>query len=239
MPFPVRDFLDLEQTDHADLFADPEEPAWSALARIASHLEARIDRALEAGRGLVHGEVHPSAEIGPRVWIDEGTVVEANAVIQGPAWIGRGTTVRSNAYLRQNVIAGNDSILGNACEFKNCVLFNKVEIPHFNYVGDSLLGHRAHLGAGVICSNVRLDRQPVRVCDAEGAIHKTGLQKFGAIVGDRTEVGCNSVLSPGSLLGRDGIIYPNTSWRGFLPASSIGRHPQELEVHPRPVTTAG
>lgn len=233
MPFPPREFFDLGNTDHADLFTDPEEPVWSVLSRIGDYLAAKLDAVSEIS-DLVKGEVHPTAVVGPRVWIAEGAVVEANAVIQGPAWIGKNTTVRSGAYLRQNVIAGNGGVLGNSCEFKNCLLFDDVEVPHFNYVGDSVLGYKAHLGAGVICSNVRLDRQPVRVRDAEGQTIDTGLRKFGAIVGDRTEVGCNSVLSPGTLLGPDGVIYPNTSWRGFLPARSVGRHPQDLEIQPRP-----
>jgi NDP-sugar pyrophosphorylase family protein len=118
--------------------------------------------------------------------------------------------------LREYVIAGRDCVLGNSSEFKHCLLFNRCEVPHFNYVGDSILGYRAHLGAGVICSNVRLDRGNVVVTALDGGKFETGLRKFGAIVGDRTEVGCNSVLNPGSLLGRDCILYPGTSWNGVL-----------------------
>lgn len=230
MTFFPREFFDLEQTEHAALF-DENQPVWAALPKIPAYLEEKLD---SVAGPLICGEVHERAVVGPRVWIAPGAIVEANAVILGPAWIGAGTVVRSGAYLRQQVIAGDGCVLGNSCEFKNCLLFNHCEIPHFNYVGDSILGHRAHLGAGVICSNVRLDRRPVTLRDPEtGATIDTGLRKFGAIVGDRTEVGCNSVLSPGSILGRDGIVYPGTQFRGFLPAGSVARHPQALEIRPR------
>ena len=124
---------------------------------------------------------------------------------------------------------GDDCVVGNSSELKNCLLFNKVEVPHYNYVGDSILGYRAHLGAGVICSNVRLDRRAVVVRNDDGFLD-TGLKKFGAVVGDRTEVGCNSVLSPGTLLGRDCIIYPLTSWQGVLPSGRIVKNRQPIEV---------
>jgi bifunctional N-acetylglucosamine-1-phosphate-uridyltransferase/glucosamine-1-phosphate-acetyltransferase GlmU-like protein len=124
-------------------------------------------------------------------------------------------------------------VLGNSSEFKNCLIFDEAQIPHFNYVGDSILGYKAHLGAGAILSNVRLDHAPVNVITPEGPI-STGLRKFGAIVGDRAEIGCNSVLSPGSIIGRDSIIYPGTSWRGILPANSIAKtDPQTLKIVPR------
>jgi NDP-sugar pyrophosphorylase family protein len=230
MSCPTRDYLDLDRTEHAALF-DPDEPAWGAISRIAAYLEARLDATVGP---LIQGLVHERAVVGPRVWIAPGAVVEANAVIQGPAWIGPGTLVRSGAYLRQHVIAGRDCVLGNSCEFKNAVLFDHCEVPHFNYVGDSILGYKAHLGAGVICSNVRLDRRNVRVRDESGGpAIDTGLRKFGAIVGDRTEVGCNSVLNPGTLLGRDSILYPGTHWQGILPARRIVKLPQDLVVAER------
>lgn len=223
--FPATDYLDLEYTEHADLFSG-DEPAWSPIARIADHLAEILD-ALDV---LLHrGDIHERAVVGDRVFVAPGAVVEAHAVIQGPAWIGEGTVVRSGAYLRSNVIAGRNCVLGNSCEFKNCLLFDDCEVPHFNYVGDSLLGHRAHLGAGVICSNVRLDHRNVQV-RGEGGLVDTGLRKFGAIIGDRTEVGCNSVLNPGSLLGRDCIVYPGTQWQGVLAEKSIVKKRQEIEV---------
>ena len=224
-------YLDLNQTDHLSLFLEAQ-PVWSAIGEIAGYLDRLID---SVEGNLVQGSVHERALIGNRVYIALGATVEANAVINGPAWIGSGSTVRSGAYIRSNVIAGNDCTLGNSCEFKNCLLFNNCEVPHFNYVGDSILGFRSHLGAGVICSNVRLDRANVRVRDSEGSTIDTGLQKFGAIVGNHTEVGCNTVLSPGSVLGNNCVLYPTTNWQGVLAANSIvkTRQPQQIvDRHP-------
>lgn len=226
MNFPAADYLDFAQTEHAALFAE-EKPVWAAIPAIAGYLDDRLDR-LEGP--LLRGEVDERAVVGDRVYVAPGAVVEANAVIKGPAWIGSGTIVRSGAYLREAVVTGSDCVLGNSSEFKNCLLFNHCEIPHFNYVGDSLLGHKVHLGAGVICSNVRLDRSHVRVRDHAGGFLETGLRKFGAIIGDRTEVGCNSVLGPGSLLGRDCVLYPLTSWRGVLASRQIVKTETPLQI---------
>lgn len=226
MNFLADEFLDLAETAHADLFP-AGEPVWAALPRIDAYLAEKLDR---VGPGGGQGSVHPRALVGDRVFVAEGAVVEANAVVKGPAWIGSSTVVRSGAYIRENVIVGEGCVLGNSSEFKNCLLFNRCEVPHFNYVGDSILGFRAHLGAGVVCSNVRLDRASVKVPDGAGGFLDTGLRKFGAIVGDRTEVGCQTVLSPGSVLGRDCIVYPLTSWRGVLPAHSIAKSRGELHV---------
>ena len=147
------------------------------------------------------------------------TIIEQGAVVKGPAWIGDRCEIRAGCYIRENVVVGNDAVLGNSCEFKNCIIFDGAQVPHFNYVGDSILGHKAHLGAGVILSNVRLDHAEVIVRGPDRAA-PTGLKKFGAIVGDRAEIGCNSVLSPGSLIGRDAIIHPGVQWKGVLPAKS-------------------
>lgn len=229
MSFFPQDFLNFAETEHPELF-DPDEPVWSALGRIGAYLESRLDA---AGHRFHHGEIHARAIIGERVYVARGARIEANAVIAGPAWIGSGTVVRSGAYVRENVIAGNDCVLGNSSEFKNCVLFNRCEVPHFNYVGDSILGFRAHLGAGVICSNVRLDRGPVAVVDGGGVRHDTGLCKFGAVVGDHTEVGCNSVLGPGTILGRRCLLYPLSSWQGHLADRHIVKTRPHVEVVPR------
>lgn len=226
MKFLPGDLLELSETEHAALFP-ADEPVWAALSRIAAYLAERLDR---VGSALVQGRVDPRAVVGERVFVAPGAVVEANAVVKGPAWIGGGTVVRSGAYVREDVVAGRDCVLGNSSEFKNCVLFNRCEAPHFNYVGDSILGFRAHLGAGVVCSNVRLDREPVRVRDGAGGFLESGLRKFGAVVGDRTEVGCNAVLSPGSILGRDCIVYPLTSWQGVLPEHHTAKSHGELHV---------
>ena len=227
--FSASKFLDLEQTEHASLFQHGI-PLWSTLPNIGKYIAdflRHVDK-------LPPGDIHDKAEIGPQVFVAEGAVVEAHAVIKGPAIIGKGTTVRSGAYVRENVIAGDNCMLGNSSEFKNCILFNNCEVPHFNYVGDSILGYKAHLGAGVICSNVRLDRRSIRVRrnDTDDWID-TGLRKFGAIIGDRSEVGCNSVLSPGSILGRDCIVHPCTHWQGVLGENQIVKNTAELQVTDR------
>ncbi|MEX2580970.1 MAG: UDP-N-acetylglucosamine diphosphorylase [Verrucomicrobiales bacterium] len=229
--FSPADILDLSETEHAELFP-AGQPVWSALSDIGGYLERLLER---IDGPLVRGEVHESAFVGPRVHVAPGATIEPHAVVKGPAWIGPGTVVRSGAYLRENVIAGSDCVLGNSSEFKNCLLFNDCEAPHFNYVGDSILGHRAHLGAGVICSNVRLDRARVKIRTIEGSTD-TGLRKFGAVVGDRTEIGCNAVLSPGSILGRDCIVYPGTHWAGVLGNTQIVKNRQEQNVVRRHLT---
>ena len=226
MNFLPEDYLDLTETDHAALFV-VDEPVWTALPRLAAYLEERLDR---VGSGMQQGRVDSRAIVGDRVFVAPGAEIEANAVVKGPAWIGSGSIIRSGAYVRENVVVGSDCVLGNSSEFKNCLLFNRCEVPHFNYVGDSILGFRAHLGAGVICSNVRLDRASVKVRDGVGGFLDTGLRKFGAIIGDRTEIGCNSVLSPGSILGRDCIVYPLTSWQGVLPDHRIAKSHGEVRV---------
>tara|TARA_R110002096_G_scaffold203718_2_gene389031 strand:+ start:17503 stop:18198 length:696 start_codon:yes stop_codon:yes gene_type:complete len=219
-------FLDFEHTAHGDLFAEGE-PVWSALSRIKPYLADAI-----TSQEIGTASVSDRAEIGPHVRLGEGTVVEPFATIKGPAWIGPNCTIRCGAYIRENVIAGEGVMFGNSCEFKNCLLFDHAEIPHFNYVGDSVLGYKAHLGAGVILSNVRLDRRNVRVA-TESEQLESGLRKFGAIIGDRTEVGCNSVLSPGSVVGRDCILYPGSQWRGYLPSNRIAKVRLEQLVVPR------
>jgi len=217
--------LDLERTEHSVIFENVTH-AWEALAKIATYLQFRL-------KPGIHGRLIGKPFISGAVYIGAGTIIEHGAMIKGPAWIGEGCEIRNGAYIRENVVVGNGVVLGNSCEFKNCLIFDEAQIPHFNYVGDSILGHNAHLGAGAILSNVRLDHAPVAVYSAEGPIN-TGLKKFGAIVGDRAEIGCNSVLSPGSIIGRDTIIYPGTSWRGVLPSNSIAKmEPQTLRILPR------
>ena len=162
-----------------------------------------------------------------KVWIHPSVKLPPFAVIVGPAYIGAKTELRPGAYIRGNVIAGEKCVLGNSSEFKNCLLMDGVQAPHFNYVGDSLLGNGAHLGAGVICSNLRLDQGEVVLRLPAGAV-ATGLRKFGAILGDKAEVGCNSVLNPGTLLGPRALIAPCTSFGGYLAANTIGRARQTI-----------
>jgi UDP-N-acetylglucosamine diphosphorylase / glucose-1-phosphate thymidylyltransferase / UDP-N-acetylgalactosamine diphosphorylase / glucosamine-1-phosphate N-acetyltransferase / galactosamine-1-phosphate N-acetyltransferase len=156
----------------------------------------------------------------------------AYATILGPSWIGAGTEIRPGAFIRGNVIVGEGGVLGNACEFKNCLLMDGVQVPHFSYVGDSVLGNRAHFGAGVICSNLRLDQKPIFVRSG-GVVFETGLRKFGAIVGDGAEVGCNAVLNPGAILGRRALVMPTMAFSGVLPANTIAHVRSAVHLIPR------
>ena len=223
--FLPADLLDLSHTAHAALFAS-DAPVWTALPKIAHYLREHLHPAM-------HGRLVGNPFIGENVFVGEGTVIEHGATIKGPAWIGAGCEIRSGCYLRENVLVGDGAVLGNSCEFKNCVLFDGAQVPHFNYVGDSILGYKAHLGAGVILSNVKLDHSEIFVETPDGSRVATGLRKFGAILGDEAEVGCNAVLNPGSILGRRALVYPLTPWRGVLPEASIGKTRTSLQVMQR------
>ena len=210
--FKPGDLFDLGQTAHAALFEGCEH-AWDALKR----LKAYIDSLVQTPPGQAR---RARVLIGDLVLIGEGTVIEDGVMIKGPAIIGRNCEIRHNAYIREHVIIGDDCVVGNACEFKHSLLFNHSVVPHFSYVGDSILGYKAHLGAGVKISNVKLMPGNVAVLK-DGTVVDTGLRKFGALLGDNTDIGCNSVLNPGSIIGRGSVVYPNTNWRGILPANMI------------------
>ncbi len=222
--FSPSDYLDLSHTQHGILFP-ADEPVWTTLTRIESYLEFRLRREILT-------QVPQGVFIGEDVFIDEDTTLEPGAVIRGPAWIGKNCVIRAGCYIRENVVVGNGCVLGNSCEFKNSVIFDNAEVPHYNYVGDSILGYKAHLGAGVVLSNVRLDRGEVRVDDGKKS-HATGLRKFGAVIGDHAEIGCNSVINPGSVIGRRSVVYPLSSFSGVLPAESILKTRQQQVVVPR------
>jgi NDP-sugar pyrophosphorylase family protein len=222
--FAPEDYLDLHHTEHRMLFENTTH-VWDALGQISSYLQFRLQPA-------VHARLIGKPFISGAVFIGPGTVVEQGAMIKGPAWIGEGCEIRSGCYIRENVIVGSGCVLGNSCEFKNCVLLDEAQVPHFNYVGDSILGYRAHLGAGVILSNVKLDRREITVSSPQGLV-PTGLRKFGAIIGDHAEIGCNSVLNPGSLIGRKSILYPGTQWRGVAPAQSLIKTQQSVQITAR------
>jgi len=219
--FKPADLFDLSQTEHAAIF-DGCEHAWSALKKIEAYLAVHL-------RPALHHKCEGTAHIGKDVFIGEGTVIEDGVMIKGPAIIGRNCQIRHNAYLRENVIIGDGCVVGNASELKNALLFNGAQAPHFNYIGDSILGHKAHIGAGVKISNVKLMPGNVLVA-VDGVALDTGLRKFGALLGDGAEVGCNAVLNPGSILGRGAIIYPNVFWRGVLPAQHIAKNQAAIEV---------
>jgi NDP-sugar pyrophosphorylase family protein len=219
--FAPAQFLSLEHTAHPKLFED-QQSVWNALKQIASYLQFRLKPA-------VLGELIGRPFISSNVFVGRGTIVEQGAVLKGPAWIGENCHIRSGCYVRENVVVGNGVVMGNSSEFKNSIIFDEAQIPHFNYVGDSILGFKAHLGAGVILSNVKLDRGEISVATDQGNI-ATGLTKFGAIVGDRTEIGCNAVINPGSILGRDCLVYPNVNFRGVLAEGSVVKLRQELQI---------
>ena len=219
--FSPNDFFDLDHTEHRVIFENVE-CVWQALTKIATYLQFRLKPA-------ILGNALGKPFISNAVYIGKGTVIEHGAMIKGPAWIGENCEVRNGCYIRENVIIGNGVVAGNSCEFKNCLVFDGAQVPHYNYVGDSILGYKSHLGAGVILSNVKLDKSDVTIPGADGNL-STGLRKFGAIVGDHAEVGCNSVLSPGSLIGKNSIVYPGSQWRGVLPANQIAKHRQEFSL---------
>jgi len=216
-------FLDAGATEHWALFEGLPH-VWDALPKIKEYLRENLRPAMEAEHLGAPSQSHIDTD---GVRIGPGTVIEPGAVIRGPAWIGANCQIRPGAYIRGNVIIGDNCVVGNSCEFKNCVLFDGAQVPHFSYVGDSILGAGAHLGAGVICSNLKLNADEV-VVRFEQQSHPTGLRKFGAILGDHAEAGCNAVLNPGSILGRYGLVYPGVQWRGVLPAKHIAKNVGEV-----------
>ena len=219
--FKPSNLFDLKQTEHAALF-DGCEFAWDALKKLKDYLAANL-------RPALNNRCEGRAFIGEQVFIGEGTVVEDGVMIKGPAIIGRNCQLRHNAYLREHVIVGDNCVIGNSSELKNSILFNNAATPHFNYIGDSILGHRVHLGAGVKISNIKLVPGNITV-ELDGRPFDTGLRKFGALIGDGCDIGCNAVLNPGSILGRGSVIYPNVNWRGILPANMIVKNQAALEV---------
>ena len=219
--FKAAELFDLSQTEHSAIF-DGCENAWEALRKIATYLETHLHPGL---RNHCEGVAY----IGERVFIGEGTVLEDGVMIKGPAIIGRNCQIRHNAYIREQVIIGDDCVVGNACEVKNSIFFNRAVAPHFNYVGDSILGWKAHLGAGVKISNVKLAPGTIAL-ELRGERLDTGLRKFGALIGDHAEIGCNAVLNPGSIIGRNSLVYPNTNWRGVLESGRIAKNKAGIEI---------
>lgn len=213
--YKTADLLDLEHTIAAELFRDKTYP-WEVLPEIKAFI-------LKLGAALPEDEFdHPSED----VWIAKDAKVFPSAYIGGPCIIDHEAEVRHCAFIRGSAIVGKGCVVGNSVELKNVVLFDKVQTPHYNYVGDSVLGYRAHMGAGSITSNVKSDKTLVVVKgDVEIA---TGLKKFGAILGDFVEVGCNSVLNPGSILGRRVSVYPTSSVRGVVPEGCIYKSASDI-----------
>ena len=199
----------LEETIAKDIFEGAIYP-WEVLPKIGTFI-------VELGKSLPEEEYE---KVGDNVWIAKTAKVAPTAYINGPAIIGKGAEIRHCAFIRGNAIVGEGAVVGNSTELKNVILFNKVQVPHYNYVGDSILGYKAHMGAGSITSNVKSDKTLTTVKTPEGAI-ETGLKKFGAMLGDEVEVGCGSVLNPGTVVGKNSNIYPLSMVREFVPANSI------------------
>lgn len=209
----TNELYDLSHTLASPLLSECEYP-WEALSRIKSFI-------VELGATLSPEEYdHPKDD----VWIAKSATVAPSATVNGPAIIGKNTELRTGAFIRGSVIVGEGCVVGNSCELKNAILFDSVQVPHFNYIGDSILGYRSHTGAGAITSNVKSDKTLVSVKTDGGPIN-TGLKKFGAMLGDYVEVGCNSVLNPGTVVGRNTNIYPLSSVRGTVPPNSIFKSP--------------
>lgn len=207
-------------------FFKADAAPWEWVNQIGPALAAfKFDQALPPRPPGVHVEgfvyLHPTVKLPPM------------ATLIGPAWIGAHTEIRPGAYLRGNVIVGEHCVIGNSCEFKNALLMDKVQVPHFNYVGDSVLGSGAHLGAGVICSNMRLDQQNIAVRGPDGALTDTGRRKLGAILGEKAEVGSNAALQPGAVLGRRALVMPLVAFNGYLPAATIAHVRQQVTLLPR------
>lgn len=216
--FTIENLLNLDETIAAELFEGKTYP-WEVLPEIGAFVE-------KLGKTLSPDEYDQVEE---NVWIAKSASVEKSAKIIGPAIIGKDAEVRQCAFIRGKVIVGEGAVVGNSTELKNAVLFNKVQVPHYNYVGDSVLGYRSHMGAGSICSNVKSDKKLVVVKDGSERM-ETGVKKFGAMLGDFVEVGCGSVLNPGTVIGRNTNIYPLSPVRGCVPANSIYKNREEIVI---------
>ncbi len=205
----VEDLYDLNETIAADIFEGVTFP-WEVLPKIHDFI-------LELGKSL-SPELYEKR--GEDIWIAKSATVADSACLNGPLIIDEDAEIRHCAFIRGNAIVGKGAVVGNSTELKNVILFNKVQVPHYNYVGDSVLGYKSHMGAGSITSNVKSDKTLVVVKDGETK-YETGLKKMGAMLGDHVEVGCNSVLNPGTVICRQSNIYPTSCVRGVVPSSSI------------------
>lgn len=207
--YKINDLLDLNHTIAAKLFDGKTYP-WEVLPEIGDFIVA-------LGQTLPADEFDHPAE---NVWIAKDATVFASAYINGPCIIDHGAEIRQCAFIRGNALVGKNAVVGNSCELKNAVLFDNVQVPHFNYVGDSVLGYKSHMGAGSITSNVKSDKTLVVIKSKDEQI-PTGRKKVGAMLGDFVEVGCNSVLNPGTVIGRNSNVYPTSCVRGVIPENSI------------------
>ena len=205
----TENYLDLSKTTASEIFSGLSYP-WEALPKIKDFI-------LNLGPKLPKDEFE---EIKENVWVSKEAVIADSAFIAGPTIICNGTEIRHCAFIRGSVIVGENCVVGNSTELKNAILFNNVQVPHFNYIGDSILGFKAHFGAGSIVSNVKSDKSNVSVL-INGNKTDTGLRKFGAIVADYVEIGCNAVLNPGTIIGRNSNVYPTSMVRGVIGENMI------------------
>lgn len=214
--YKIKDLYDLNETIAAELFEGKEYP-WEVLADIGDFI-------LKLGDKLPKDEFTQKCD---NIWIHKSVTIAPTATLNGPLIIDEGTEVRPGAFIRGKAIVGKNCVVGNSTELKNVVLFNTVQVPHYNYVGDSILGTHSHMGAGSITSNVKSDKTLVVVKDGDERI-ETGLKKIGAMLGDYVEVGCNSVLNPGTMIGRHTNVYPLSCVRGVIPENSIFKNKDEI-----------
>lgn len=223
----VEDYFDLSGFEYAGVF-DGVEFVWDALKGLKAYIDERLERRIK-------GTVMEGAYVSSDVFLEEGAFVEYGAMIKGPAIIGRNTVVRHGAYIREYCLIGAGCVVGHASELKGAIMLDGSQAPHFAYVGDSILGRGVNLGAGTKISNVKNDRSEITVV-FNGVKYPTGLKKFGAIIGDNVQIGCNSVTNPGTLVGPGTMVYPNTLLRGVYPPGAIVklRQRHEIEVMERP-----
>ena len=214
--YTIKDLYDLNETIAAKLFEGKTYP-WEVLADIGDFI-------MKLGPTLPKDEFN---QIEDNIWVHKTVKIAPTASLTGPLIVDADTEIRPSAFVRGKAIVGKNCVVGNSTELKNVVLFNTVQVPHYNYVGDSVLGYKAHMGAGSITSNVKSDKKLVVVKSPEGQI-ETGIKKFGAMLGDEVEVGCGTVLNPGSVVGSHSNIYPLCSVRGFVPANSIYKKQGEV-----------
>jgi len=216
------DFFDLSDYTHHDLFLDVEY-VWDVLKRLREYIESVI-------KSEIQGQVLDGAYlIGENIQIGKNSIVEPGAYITGPTIIGENTVVRNGAYIRGNVIVGDHCVVGHTSELKGVILLNHSAAPHFNYVGDSILGNHVNLGAGSKLSNLKITKDPICV-KIDNKVYDSGLRKFGAVLGDYAETGCNSVLNPGTLIGPGSLVYPNALVSGYIPPGSLVKLRQTLEI---------
>lgn len=212
----INKLFDLNHTEAKDYLSGFDYP-WEALSDIGRFIE-KLGKTLDSSKYEQRGE---------KVWVEKSASVAPSAFIGGPCIIGENTEVRHCAFIRGNALIGKNCVVGNSTELKNVILFDSVQVPHYNYVGDSILGYRSHMGAGAITSNVKSDKSLVSV-NLNGEKIASGLKKFGAALGDFVEIGCGSVLNPGTIIGRSSNVYPLSSVRGFVAENSIFKSPKDI-----------